>query len=96
MCGSSRFEKIFVDVELDFIQKGAVVLTPVFVSEVNLTLDLAKLLGKMHLKKIELADEIFVIDVDGYIGESTKKEIAYAKEKKLPVRYYSEEYINIE
>ena len=33
----------------------------------------------MHKRKIDMADEIFVINVDGYIGESTKSEIEYAK-----------------
>lgn len=32
----------------------------------------------MHKRKIDMADEIFVINVDGYIGESTKSEIEYA------------------
>lgn len=37
------------------------------------------MLDDMHLAKIDLADEIFIINVDGYIGISTAREIAYAK-----------------
>ena len=35
---------------------------------------------KSHFEKIKLSDSIFVVNVDNYIGESTKKEIEYAKE----------------
>jgi hypothetical protein len=41
----------------------------------------------MHKRKIDMADEIFVINVGGYIGESTRGEIAYAKSKGIGVRY---------
>ena len=46
-----------------------------------------EMLDDMHLRKIDLADEIFVINVDGYIGESTRREIAYAKQTGKLVRY---------
>lgn len=41
----------------------------------------------MHLQKIDMADEIFVINVGGYIGESTKREIEYAFVKGKFIRY---------
>jgi hypothetical protein len=56
----------------------------------NLTDEQKKLLELVHRRKIDLADEIFVIDVDGYIGESTAKEIEYAIQTGKPVRYLSE------
>ena len=43
-----------------------------------------------QVRKIDLADEVFVINKDGYIGESTKREIEYAKAKGKPI-FYSEE-----
>ena len=46
-----------------------------------------EMLDDMHLRKIDMADEIFVINVGGYIGESTKREIAYAEEKGKKVNY---------
>lgn len=52
------------------------------------------LLDEVHKAKIDVADEIFVIDVDGYIGESTKHEIEFAISKNKKVRYYSEEVNN--
>ena len=48
-------------------------------------------LDELHLRKIDLADEIFVINRDGYIGESTKREIEYAKAKGKLVCYLENE-----
>ena len=45
------------------------------------------MLDDMHLRKIDMADEIFVINDGGYIGESTRREIEYAKATGKPVRY---------
>ena len=45
------------------------------------------MLDDMHKRKIDLADSIFVINRDGYIGESTASEIAYAQASGKPVRY---------
>ena len=49
--------------------------------------DVKEMLDDMHLRKIDMADEIFVINVGGYIGESTKREIAYAEQKGKKVNY---------
>lgn len=46
-----------------------------------------EMLDDMHLRKIDMADEIFVINVGGYIGESTKREIAYTEQKGKKVNY---------
>ncbi len=45
------------------------------------------LLGELHRIKIDLSDSIFVVNVDGYIGESVKKEIEYAKERGKEIIY---------
>lgn len=45
------------------------------------------MLDDMHKRKIDMADEIFVINVGGYIGESTCSEIAYAESHGIGVRY---------
>ena len=45
------------------------------------------MLDKMHRQKIDLSDEIYVINPGGYIGESTKSEIEYAKRKGKKVSY---------
>ena len=46
-----------------------------------------ELLDDMHKRKIDMADEIFVINVGGYIGESTKSEIEYAIKNNKKVNY---------
>lgn len=45
------------------------------------------MLDDMHKRKIDMADEIFVINVGGYIGESTKSEIEYAKKHGKNISY---------
>jgi len=45
------------------------------------------MLDDMHNRKIDLADEIFVINVEGYIGSSTISEIEYARKTNKPVKY---------
>ena len=44
-------------------------------------------LADMHKRKIDMANEIFVINIGGYIGESTRSEIEYAKETGKTVIY---------
>ena len=47
-----------------------------------------EMLEDMHKRKIDMADEIYVINVGGYFGDSTRSEIQYAEEHGKPVRYY--------
>ena len=49
-----------------------------------------EMLDDMHKRKIDMADEIFVINVGGYIGTSTRSEIEYAKMTGKTVRYLEE------
>lgn len=44
-------------------------------------------LDRLHLRKIDLANEVLVLNIDGYIGESTAREITYAEEHGKPIRY---------
>lgn len=46
-----------------------------------------KMLGKLHEYKIDMSDEILVINVAGYIGESTKHEVEYARQRGISVRF---------
>ena len=52
-------------------------------------------MNELHLRKIDLAHEIFVINVNDYIGDDTKREIEYTKGKGLPIRWYSHDPIGI-
>ena len=51
----------------------------------------AEQMDELHLRKIDLADEVFVIDWHGYIGESTAKEIKYAIAQNKILRYITRE-----
>lgn len=53
----------------------------------------ADAMDALHLRKIDLADEVFVVDVNGYIGSSCSNEIAYAQHHGKPIRYYSDDRI---
>ena len=85
LCGSTRFKDEFTAVEKRLTLEGDIVLSVGFFGDVG---DSAKkMLDDMHRRKIDMADEIYVINVDGYIGASTQSEIAYAKAAGKPVRY---------
>ena len=49
----------------------------------------AAAMDELHLRKIDLADEIFVVNVDGYIGESTRREIHYAMDHSKKIRWFT-------
>ena len=98
LCGSTRFKDEFLKVQKDLTLQGNIVISVRFFghsgdSEVWENMDegtltkTKEMLDDMHKRKIDMADEIFVINVDGYIGESTKSEIEYAKSLGKKVNY---------
>lgn len=92
VCGSYKFQKemkeITEKVELD----GNCVLTPIDLtkSKENYTKEDFDMLGKMHKEKIKLSDAILVVNVNNYIGESTRSEIEYAKSLNKEIIYYTD------
>lgn len=89
LCGSTKFKKEFMEVQKRLTLEGNIVISVGLFghssdSEVwdgmdEGTLSKTKeMLDDMHKRKIDMADGIFVINVGGYIGESTKSEIEYA------------------
>lgn len=101
LCGSTRFKNEFYEAQKKLTLEGNIVISVGLFghagdSEVwdgmdEGTLSKTKeMLDDMHKRKIEMADSIYVINVDGYIGESTKSEIAYAKKHGKKVRYLVE------
>ena len=83
ICGSLRFiHKIQEIAEILELENGWVVFAPIpHTLDRKLTDQEKTLLGDIHKAKIDLSDAIFVVNVDGYLGEAVKDEIAYAKEK---------------
>ena len=98
LCGSTKFKKEFMEVQKDLTLKGNIVISVGLFghsgdNEVweNMTegefTKTKEMLDDMHKRKIDMADEIFVINVGGYIGESTKSEIEYAKVNGKKINY---------
>lgn len=93
LCGSTKFKEQFEQANAYLTLQGNVVFSVAFFEQSDgfaISDDQAELLGRLHLRKIDLSDEIFVIDVNGYIGESTRKEIEYAEKTGKAIRYYSD------
>ncbi len=98
LCGSVKFKKDFLKQQEKLSLEGNIVLTPVFFDNTeNLvyTDELKQLLDDMHKRKIDLADEIFVINKGGYIGSSTRSEIEYALKTGKKINYLEPEYENL-
>ena len=91
LCGSVRFSPVFQEVAFREALAGHIVLTVEceVVDGVVRDLDLgARLLfDNLHRRKIDLADEVLVINVGGYVGSSTRSEIEYAERLGKPVRW---------
>ncbi|GAB6928677.1 hypothetical protein JCM10914A_26600 [Paenibacillus sp. JCM 10914] len=92
LCGSTKFKPQFREAEAAFTLQGHIVLSVGFFEQSDgfeLTAAQERLLKALHFRKIDMADEIFVIDVNGYIGDSTRAEIEYTLQLGKKVRYYS-------
>lgn len=83
LCGSTKFKKEFFHQNFFESMRGKIVLTVGWYSHVNgdiyeLTSTEKAMMDKLHLRKIDLADEVFIINKDHYIGESTRQQLTYA------------------
>lgn len=98
LCGSTRFKDEFMATQKRLTLEGNIVISvglfghsgdqEVWDGMDEGTLSKTKaMLDDMHKRKIDMADSIFVINVGGYIGESTKSEIEYAKNHGKKVEY---------
>ncbi|MBR5658516.1 MAG: hypothetical protein IKX10_03875 [Lachnospiraceae bacterium] len=95
LCGSTRFKDAFLEAQKRLTLEGNIVISVGLFghsgdSEVWAE-GTKEMLDDMHKRKIDMADEIFVINVDGYIGASTRSEIEYAKATGKTVRYLVDE-----
>ena len=98
LCGSTRFKDEFMEAQKRLTLEGNIVISvglfghsgdnEVWENMDEGTLTKTKeMLDDMHKRKIDMADEIFVINVGGYIGDSTRSEIKYAQKTGKAVRY---------
>jgi len=86
ICGSTRFVDEMRAANRDLTLAGVIVVAP---SEADglITGEQRTAVDALHLRKIDLADRVLVVNPGGYIGESTSREIAYAHATGKPVSY---------
>lgn len=97
LCGSTRFTGEMLIKQWELTKQGYIVLSwcalpdDYFKGEDKTHIGdqegVKEIVDEAHLRKIDLADEVFAINVNGYIGESTRKEINYAKKMGKPIKY---------
>ncbi|GGO46408.1 hypothetical protein GCM10012287_16640 [Streptomyces daqingensis] len=94
ICGSTRFADEMSAANRDLTFAGVIVLAPgVFLRAEDhgadeLITDAQKaVLGALHLRKIDMADRVLVVNPGGYVGESTSREIAYARATGKPISF---------
>lgn len=88
LCGSTRFSEAFREANLHETLAGNIVLTigcdmrsdaDLFADKTDKELTAIKIsLDWLHFRKIDLADEVLILNVDGYVGQSTRNELNYA------------------
>lgn len=99
LCGSTRFYEQFQKANFDETMAGRIVLSVGFYphggfesralhgGDVGVTPGQKADLDVLHKQKIDLADEVLVLNVDGYIGDSTRSEVLHAMQTGKPVRW---------
>jgi len=96
LCGSTRFKDAFDEANYRETMMGRIVLSVGFFmhasgnkhgEDIGATPEQKIALDELHKRKIDLADEVLVLNINGYIGESTRSEIEYAEAHKKPLRY---------
>lgn len=92
LCGSTKFKREFEAINKQLSLEGHIVYSVAFfghADNIKLTADQKTALDEVHKRKIDNSDGIFVVDVDGYIGESTRSEIQYAAKTGKVIKYLS-------
>lgn len=94
LCGSTKFKDEFLKEQKRLTLEGNIVISVGLFGHSGddevWNDNVKEMLDDMHKRKIDMADEIFVINKGGYIGSSTKSEIEYAKKTGKPVHYLEE------
>ena len=86
LCGSTKFKKEYEETNRELTLLGYIVLS-VGVFKEKMTKELKDKLDELHQDKIKMADQIYIITKDNYIGESTRKEIEFASQLKKPIYF---------
>lgn len=91
LCGSTRFKEQFLEAQKRLTLEGNIVISVGLFGHSGdqevWTEGTKAMLDDMHKRKIDMADSIYVINVGGYIGDSTRSEIEYAKKSGKVIQY---------
>ena len=93
LCRSTRFKDEFLQVQKQLTLEGNIVISVELLGHADgefgevITSEIKLMLDDIHKRKIDMSDEIYVINKNGYIGESTKSEIGYAIKTGKRVNY---------
>jgi hypothetical protein len=96
LCGSTKFKEAFDDANYHETMKGKIVLSVGFCMHasgnrhgeyIGCTPEQKIALDELHKQKIDLADEVLILNVDGYIGDSTRSELEYAQKLNKKIRF---------
>jgi hypothetical protein len=90
LCGSTRFRAEYEQTARSLTLQGFIVISVgLFGHQEAMDMDgpVKQMLDELHLRKIDISDAIFVVNPDGYIGESTRREIQYAARHGKAIRY---------
>lgn len=96
LCGSTRFKDAFIQANFRETMAGRIVLSVGWFGHADgliysPTAEEKHALDALHFRKIELADEVLILDVGGYVGESTRNELEHARALGRRVRFLSAE-----
>jgi hypothetical protein len=98
LCGSSKFKEDFIRVQKELTLDAKIVITVGLFGHADMPeimgTDIKTMLDELHKKKIDISDSIYVINKDGYIGESTRNEIEYATAHNKRI-YYMEQSVRL-
>ena len=90
LCGSTKYKDVFEKVTAEETLAYRIVLAPGTFGQadgIEFNDDTLKMFDELHRRKIDLADEVLILNVGGRIGKSTSGELEYAKKHKKPIRY---------
>ncbi|MEU8821403.1 hypothetical protein [Actinoplanes sp. NPDC048796] len=94
ICGSARFLDEIGAANRELTLAGVIVVAPAVFprgeergTDEPITGEQKAVLGDLHLRKIDLADRVLIVNPGGYVGESTRREIAYARAAGKPVSF---------
>jgi len=94
LCGSTRFKDAFLEAQKRLTLAGNIVISVGLFGHSGddevWTEGTKEMLDDMHKRKIDMADGIYVINVGGYIGQSTRSEIDYARSQGKTIEYLEE------